>query len=271
MILEYTLKNNSSSDIQNIYAGLFFDWDLIDGNGGGDKTSFDQTDEFAYVYNTTTGPTSYSGSAVISGEPSNYYGIFNAGSATSFSIYDNYTDAEKWLSLSSGITNTQLDAGDISYVNSAGPFDIRASQEIKIAFALAAGDDLEDLRTAIQQSKIKYASLITSAEEDEKTLPLEFSLGQNYPNPFNPTTKIKFVIPAVETLPSSAGKRATSLQTKLAVFDLLGREVATLLNKPMNAGVYEVEFDASDLPSGIYFYTLNFANYSDTKKMVLIK
>ncbi len=162
-------------------------------------------------------------------------------------------------------TFTQLDAGDISYVNSAGPFDIRASQEIKIAFALAAGDDLEDLRTAIQQSKIKYASLITSAEEDEKTLPLEFSLGQNYPNPFNPTTKIKFVIPNVET------GHAPSLQTKLVVFDLLGREVATLLNKPMTAGVYEVEFDASDLPSGIYFYTLNFANYSETKKMVLIK
>ncbi len=176
IIFEYTLKNKSSSAIEGLYAGLFFDWDIIDGNGGGDKTSFDATDNFAYAYNTTLGPTTYVGSAVISEPGSNYYGIFNAGNTSSFSIYDNFSEAEKWQAMSSGIANTNMEAGDISFVNSAGPFNIAASQEIKIAFAVAAGDALEDLRLAVQQSKVKYASLITDVKDHSEAVPTEFSL-----------------------------------------------------------------------------------------------
>ncbi len=108
----------------------------------------------------------------------------------------------------------------------------------------------------------KYYNLNESVEIG---LPDQFTLYQNYPNPFNPTTKISFVIPNVET------GHAQSLQTKLIIYDILGNEIATLLNKPLQAGSYEIEFDASDLPSGVYFYNLNFSGYSDTKKMILIK
>lgn len=113
---------------------------------------------------------------------------------------------------------------------------------------------------------------ITSVAENKGT-PTEFTLSQNYPNPFNPTTKIKFSIPVnLETLPATSGKRATSLQTKLMVFDILGNEVAILLNEPKQPGTHEVEFRAADLPSGIYFYKLNVDNhFNDTKKMLLIK
>jgi len=105
---------------------------------------------------------------------------------------------------------------------------------------------------------------ITSVNE-EGSIINKFTLAQNYPNPFNPTTTIKFTIPNVET-PYKA-----SLQTKLIVFDILGREVRTLINKPMQSGEYEVEFDGTNLPSGVYFYRLEVGKYSEIKKMIYLK
>ncbi|HSW54311.1 MAG TPA: T9SS type A sorting domain-containing protein [Ignavibacteriaceae bacterium] len=86
----------------------------------------------------------------------------------------------------------------------------------------------------------------------------KFSLSQNYPNPFNPTTSLQYAI----------GSRQF---VTLKVYDLLGREVATLVNEEKSAGEYEVEFNAATLPSGIYFYQLKAGQYSETKKMILLK
>ncbi|MCB0742968.1 MAG: T9SS type A sorting domain-containing protein [Ignavibacteriales bacterium] len=91
------------------------------------------------------------------------------------------------------------------------------------------------------------------------SLPSEFSLSQNYPNPFNPTTMIKYSIPAQSNV-------------TLKIYDVLGSEVATLINNEVQSvGQYEVNFDASRLSSGIYFYTLNSGNFVQTKKMILLK
>ncbi len=94
--------------------------------------------------------------------------------------------------------------------------------------------------------------------------PAGFSLEQNYPNPFNPVTTIKYSIP-VETLHS------TSLRTTLSIYDILGREVATLVNETKEAGTYEVEFDGSKLSSGIFFYKLSIGDLFQMKKMILLK
>jgi len=95
--------------------------------------------------------------------------------------------------------------------------------------------------------------------------PTIFSLEQNYPNPFNPSTKIKYTIPSVET------HRDASLIVTLKVYDVLGNEVATLVNQERPAGTYEVEFDSEGMPSGVYFYQLEAGEYVSTKKMVLIR
>ncbi|AFH47859.1 Putative aminopeptidase [Ignavibacterium album JCM 16511] len=96
--------------------------------------------------------------------------------------------------------------------------------------------------------------------EVEIFTPDKFVLEQNYPNPFNPSTKISFVIP----------NSVRNLVT-LIVYDVLGNEVATLLNEYKEAGRYEVEFNASELPSGIYYYKLSAGNFTDVKKMMVIK
>ena len=87
---------------------------------------------------------------------------------------------------------------------------------------------------------------------------MSYSLEQNYPNPFNPTTTIRFTISDLRF-------------TILKVYDVLGNEVATLVNEEKPAGTYEVEFTAIDLPSGIYFYRLQASNFIKTKKMILLK
>lgn len=89
-------------------------------------------------------------------------------------------------------------------------------------------------------------------------IPNKFSLSQNYPNPFNPTTKIKFTIPKESF-------------AKIIVFDILGREVSTIINEELKPGTYEVDFDSGNLSSGIYYYKLLTGDYIETKKMVLIK
>ena len=99
--------------------------------------------------------------------------------------------------------------------------------------------------------------------EKENLLPDEFVLYQNYPNPFNPRTKIKFTI-------QSNVKREMSNVT-LRIYDILGKELATLVNEEKPAGKYEVEFNANELTSGIYFYQLSAGNFSEIKKMVLLK
>jgi hypothetical protein len=94
---------------------------------------------------------------------------------------------------------------------------------------------------------------------DESVLVItDFMLEQNYPNPFNPTTAIKYQIPELSFV-------------TLKIFSLLGEEIITLVNEKIEAGSYEVEFDATNLPSGIYFYKLQTPNFTQTKKMILLK
>ncbi|MCB1048861.1 MAG: T9SS type A sorting domain-containing protein, partial [Calditrichaeota bacterium] len=86
----------------------------------------------------------------------------------------------------------------------------------------------------------------------------DYELSQNYPNPFNPSTTIRYAIPAAEL-------------TTLKVYNLLGQVVATLVNEVQNAGRYQIEFDASNLASGVYLYQIQSGSYVQTRKMVLMK
>ena len=97
------------------------------------------------------------------------------------------------------------------------------------------------------------------------SLPSGYSLSQNFPNPFNPDTRIRYTVPAVTHV------HTNSQYTTLKVFDILGNELVTLVNKKQSPGNYEVEFNASNLPSGVYFYQLKIGNFISTKKMTLLK
>ncbi|NOS85494.1 MAG: T9SS type A sorting domain-containing protein [Ignavibacteria bacterium] len=100
--------------------------------------------------------------------------------------------------------------------------------------------------------------LFTGVEPISSNTPDKFSLSQNYPNPFNPVTNINFALPKAGSV-------------KLVVFDMTGREVAVLVNGQYTAGTYRVDYDASSLASGVYFYRLETESFTDVKKMMLIK
>ena len=122
---------------------------------------------------------------------------------------------------------------------------------------LVADQPVELSGTVNNGRKIIVSSVVTDVEKDN-SVPTELSLEQNYPNPFNPTTTINYALP-------------TAGIVTLKVYDILGQEVATLVNETKSAGKHEVKFDASRLSSGIYFYQLKTGNFTKNQKMILMK
>ena len=106
--------------------------------------------------------------------------------------------------------------------------------------------------------KRPLSDMITSVNQTPSNFPTNFNLEQNYPNPFNPSTTINYSLPKA------------SLVT-IKVYDILGREIATLVNQQKNPGNYEVQFNASKLASGVYFYRMQAGDFVETKKLLLLK
>jgi hypothetical protein len=102
-------------------------------------------------------------------------------------------------------------------------------------------------------------------------IPSQFSLSQNYPNPFNPSTKIRFQIPLLRGVSEVDGLPAAGRGVLLKIHNSLGEEVSELVNQDLPPGTYEYEWNASNFSSGIYFYRLISDNFTETKKMILMK
>jgi hypothetical protein len=117
--------------------------------------------------------------------------------------------------------------------------------------------------------KVWASYVIIGINNNSSAIPYNFSLSQNYPNPFNPTTKIKFDVPPLK------GVRGMSVTLKF--YDVLGKEVANLIpplwggQEGLKPGTYEVEWDGTNYPSGLYFYKIVTEGFSETKRMVLLK
>jgi hypothetical protein len=109
----------------------------------------------------------------------------------------------------------------------------------------------------INEKKYTYSYLLSEAENIEAAV-FSYNISNNFPNPFNPSTKIKYCIPVLSYV-------------TIKVFNAVGKEVAVLVNEEKPAGRYEIEFDATDFPSGVYLYQLKAGNFIESKKMVLIK
>ncbi|MBP9582674.1 MAG: T9SS type A sorting domain-containing protein [Ignavibacterium sp.] len=125
---------------------------------------------------------------------------------------------------------------------------------IMVASGLGSGQ----VGTELIVDEITFKVGGSTAVLEEEIFPSTFFLNQNYPNPFNPSTSIQYQIAGIS-------------QVTLKVYDVLGNEVATLVNEAKPAGSYEVNFNASKLSSGIYFYKLQAGTFLKTKKMILMK
>ena len=168
-------------------------------------------------------------------EPWNYFVSWTSGT------HLQYPESWFWINHSENVM--ALTYEDMYQCAGTGSFDVTAN-----ALLLGVKD---------------YLEITTDVKEITNNSPEQFGLFQNYPNPFNPSTKIKYTIPSV----------GTSLMklVQLKVYDILGNEVATLVDEEKPAGVYEVQFNPGDISSGIYFYTIKSGDIYQTKKMIYQK
>lgn len=249
IIVRYDIRNLTGSTISGLYIGQFFDWDIA--NYATNRTGYDATRSLAYAWDANTATAPYIGMRALD-SAAGVRGLLNVSLTVD--------RAAKWTWISGGTSQATVGPGDIHSVISSGPFNIPAGQVQWVAFATIGGANLAAVQSNADAAKAKWDQIRGTLGVDEAggTAPESYSLEQNYPNPFNPSTIIKFQTPQ-------------SGRPTLKVYDLLGREVVTLLNGAVAAGRHEVSFSARNLPSGIYFYTLKSDGFTRTLKMVLMK
>lgn len=154
--------------------------------------------------------------------------------ATDIGVFITYDNGESWIELAQGLPNTVAIHLDYN----------AATNKIRIG--------------THGRGVYEMSVIITGIINSKGGQPENYILNQNYPNPFNPVTRISFSIPRTEFI-------------TLKVYNTLGKEIETLLNKKLDAGNYDINFNASSLPSGVYFYRLISNNFSETKKMIVLK
>lgn len=281
LLLGYDVINTSGATINNFLIGSFFDFDLtaagdvdrggilkdstntIPGVNGGVPFKIN----LAYMYNGTTfvglvplTQTVFAGGRIAVG-PDEVYG-------------GKMVDSNKYQYISTfRTTNPFTDGGvanDMSIFGSVGPYTIAANDTTSGAFGLVVGSSLIELlnnaraaqKAAVQEYGITL-QILTGVDGEKSNLPTSYALDQNYPNPFNPTTTIRFALP-------------NSSMTKLVVYDVLGREVRTLINNNTDAGYHEIVWNGrnnlgSQVASGMYIYRIESGSFISTKKMMMLK
>ena len=144
---------------------------------------------------------------------------------------------------------------------------ISAGDSVSISLLLITPNELGHFTADIILNSNDPASLIKTIQvvidvvtgvEEENSLPTVYSLYNNYPNPFNPATTIKYDIPEQSYV-------------TIKIYNIVGEEVVTLLNEEQNAGRYQIQWNATQLASGVYFYRIQAGQFSDTKKMIMMK
>jgi hypothetical protein len=179
VITEYIIKNNSSNDYTDLYAGIYADWDITANTYGTNRALFDQTNNMGYAYEVLSN-SNYAGIKLLTQGSAKYYAINNDGSDGSVNIYNGFTKQEKYQCMSGP---DRLQAGmtgngtDISMILSSGPHTLLQGDSIKLAFALVGGDNLADITNAATAAQIKYNSVGVSDNE------LAYSDIHIYPNP----------------------------------------------------------------------------------------
>ena len=353
VIFQYTITNTGSLVLSNLYAGLFFDWDL--NNDAADFARFDQARQMGIVQNDHDSPTFLAATRLLTATGGlSYRSIDNASEIYGGTAGDGFTAAEKWSFLSDGIQTTSLNAVDVSTLTASGPFIIEPGRAIQVAFAVIGANSQAALEINADSAQSFWDSAISPARQNHPpvftaTLPdttimsvgtltfaysavdsdgdsltftlidppenasLESSTGiltfqppsdfegetvtfiitvavsdgvyssgtsaevtvekisnllsQNYPNPLDLSTVNGTTI---------AYHLAAPADVNLVIYDLLGREVKTLVSEHRAAGKYEARWNARDnygrrVGTGLYLYRIQAGDFIATRKLVVLK
>jgi hypothetical protein len=210
--------------------------------------------------------------SLFGGTTSLFYGEDGSG------VFLSTNNGVNWTAINSGLTNTQVNAlaandtnlvagtdGGVFLSTNSGTSWMYVDSTNWVITALAVSGT--NLFAGTDGAVYRYSLTDLPLEvRNEQAVPSVTSLEQNYPNPFNPVTSIGYTVGAV-----SSQQTAVSSHVRLAVYDLLGREVAVLVDGKKAPGNYRVEFDGSNLSSGVYIYRLSAGDYVESKRMILLR
>jgi serine protease len=259
VILEFTINNPTAQAINNLFAGFYLDWDINESTQN--HAGWDAGTQLGYEW--ADGSAYYGVTAVFPATARSYRAVKNPD----FIWENRFTEALKYQFLSETFQVLASDQpNDWSQLLSYGPFNIAAGRSVTVAFGVLGGTNLADLQANARAARGAY---LTTAVDDSRAelLPLQFELAQNTPNPFArnsaPATEIRYDV-------------AEPGLVSLRLFNLLGQEVAVLVQNFQNRGHYAVQWDGRDrrglaVPAGVYFYQLHAPNFSATRKLVVVQ
>jgi len=250
IIIEYIISNQGGSDLNNLHAGIYADWDIgavVDNRG-----EYDSGRKMGYAYNTGT-PTFYTGVKQLTPGANNVYALDNDGAGSTIGVYNGFTKVEKYqtLSVARPASGQSGSGNDVSLTVSSGPHTIPAGDSIKVAFALLADESLSGLQNSADAAQVKYNSL----NVPEIPVLLVTGISATYPNPFSDFMSIDFAVAETENV-------------TIEVMDVLGKLQNTLLNQRVSPGKYTMELPMKSVAKGIYFVRMTAGDVSQVVRVV---
>jgi subtilisin family serine protease len=262
VIVEYIMKNNGATTLSNLYAGICADWDIDASTASQNKSDYDAVTKMGYVYSTATGG-KFAGIKLLTSTAAPVcYNIDNtAGGGGGVDITDAtdyFSSADKYTSLSTnryqaGLTGAA--GGDVVGVMSSGPFTIIAGDSAKVAFALIAGDDLNDIKHSADSAQTHYNGNITTGLSSKSIGDINLMV---YPNPAG--NDLNFVFNADK-----------SSDLEITISNTLGQTVKQIEIKNIAIGYNSINADVTTLPSGTYFYRINTGQKTSVGKVIIAK
>jgi hypothetical protein len=255
VILRFTYWNDSTVAV-NGYVGAAV-VPQPSAEFGFETVDYDASSDVAYFYR--TGQDAFIGLKVLSGPAYSFHSMdWEVYSPDPDNDYSN-DSIRAFLTMPEGF-DARYDAGPVGSVFhlNAGMYTLAPGDSVSVDYALMYATSAEALFAVGAAAQQRHDAVFTSIAPVASGLPDGYALRQNYPNPFNPETRIQFSILAPQF-------------TTVKVYDLLGREVATLVNQDLDAGTYEVSFSGANLPSGTYVATMQSGDYRSSRKMLLMK
>ena len=261
--LRYSITNTSTTlPLEEVHVGLFNDWDIGE-TISTNNISYSEQDSILYV----SGGNESSDEPIVAvghlGEISSVLALNNfpqtAPDNPPVNLGDGFSDTEKRASLRAGFAQTSIPSADVSAITASGPYTINPEATLRVGFVYAFGNDLDELRSQMQSAREQAPFSVSSTGIVlSDIIPETTNLFQNFPNPFSNETTIQLDL-------------SEDADVKLAVYDVLGREVRVLRNEQMKAGEYPIPFEPGNLSSGIYFVRLQSDAITETISITYIR
>ena len=257
VMVQYYIRNNGANTYNNLWAGLFADWDIPDYNNN--KCSTDPSNRMGYIWSTDSAGL-WGGMKLLSHTAGfNHYALDNTANNGGINMTDGYDNSEKYTSLSTARANSgtaTVPGNDVLSVVSSGPFTLAPGDSIEVAFALIAGTNLLELQEGAAAAQAMYDSRFVGIIHAGPAL--EEGLHSVFPNPSINMSTVEFSL-------------TDNGRADLAVYSMLGERMKVIMSDNPGPGRYRQSTDISDLPAGNYFYRLITQSQTGTLPFTIIR